>query len=77
MEKEKEEALKEQWQEALRQQAEAVRHACEQLTKKLNREHRLDKELTVAKELNKARVCYSNHDTTTKWLCVTIYLMNL
>ena len=57
MEEEKEEALKQQWQEALRQQAEAVRLACEELTKQLNREHRLDKEMTVASELKRARVC--------------------
>lgn len=59
MNKEKEEALRLQWEEALRQQAQAIAEACEALTRKLNREHKLDKELAIANSLKKARVCNS------------------
>lgn len=56
MEVEKAEALRLQWEEAEKQKAEAVEEACDALTKKLNKEHRLDKELSIGNALQKARV---------------------
>ena len=53
---EKAEELRLQWEEAERQKAQAVEDACDALTKKLNKEHRLDKEMCIANALKKARV---------------------
>lgn len=53
---EKAEELRLQWEEAERQKAKAVEDACDALTIKLNREHRLDKEICIANSLKKARV---------------------
>lgn len=60
MEDEKQQALTLQWEEAQRQKEQAVKDECQALTVKLNREHRLDKELSIGTALQKARVrnCY-------------------
>lgn len=62
MNEEKAEALRLQWAEAERQKAQAVEDACNALTIKLNREHRLDKEMCIGNALKKARV-------SATWLC--------
>lgn len=56
MEYQKSEALRLQWEEAERQKEKAVEDACKALTIKLNKEHRLDKELSIGHALKVARV---------------------
>ena len=58
---EKAEELRLQWEEAEWQKAQAVEDACDALTKKLNKEHRLDKEMCIANALKKARVREENY----------------
>ncbi|KAF6022854.1 hypothetical protein EB796_018836 [Bugula neritina] len=55
MEYQKSEALRLQWEEAERQKEKAVEDACKALTIKLNKEHRLDKELSIGHALKVAR----------------------
>lgn len=59
MEDQKTEALRLQWKEAERQKELAVEEACRLLTIKLNKEHRLDKEISIASSLKQARVCFN------------------
>ncbi|XP_067939226.1 golgin subfamily A member 6-like protein 4 [Watersipora subatra] len=55
LENEKEEALRQQWEHALEERRLAVESACQALTIKLNKEHRLDKEMGIANALKQAR----------------------
>lgn len=55
-EKEKQEALKEQWEECERLKLQAIKEACELLERKLRNEFALEKEIAIAKALALARV---------------------